>query len=271
MRLVTLVALLSVACGVTPVQTQSLTLAYHFGDLYEYSLHIVLNQDVTQGTMAAIPQYGDLTAHEKVTVVSVDVTGAADVTVQLFNVVVKTDAKQVSNPAAPSRAAQDVRIATDGHIISLSGSNTWPGDFPFGVALGGNLFTAVLPKGAVKPGDTWSSDYDQALPFTFKSFHLATKSKYLRDESFQGVNAAVVETTTDISADFRLDNTHRTNGTASSDVTTWIDPGTHRILKSQMSAKMDATLTYENAIGTTNSIVTLLKATETADLLPLKG
>jgi hypothetical protein len=264
-------ALFAVACGVTPAHAQPLTLSYRLGDVYEYSLHMVLNQDVTQGTMNTVPQYGDLVARERVTVMSVDANGAGDVTVQLFDVIVKTDPKQVTTTASPSRPAQDVRIATDGHVISLSGSNTWPGDFPFGVALGGNLFTAVLPKGAVKPGDTWSSDYDQALPFNFKSFHLATKSKYLRDESFQGVNAAVVQTTTDISSDFRLDNTHRTNGTASSDVTTWIDPGTHRILKSQMSAKMDATLTYENAIGTTNSIVTLLKATETADLLPLKG
>jgi hypothetical protein len=221
--------------------------------------------------MNTFPQYGDLTAHAKVTVLTVDADGAASVTVQLFNVVVKSDAKQVSATTSPSRPAQDVRIAADGRITSLSGTNTWPGDFPFGAALGGNLFTAVLPHNAVKPGDTWSTDYDEALPFNFNPFHLATRSKYLRDESFQGVNAAVIQTMTDIAADFRQDSTHRTKGTASSDVITWIDPTTRRILKSHLSANMDATLTYENAVGTTNSIVTVLKATETADLMPVKG
>jgi hypothetical protein len=265
------VALFAVSCGVLPVNAQALSLGYKIDDVYEYSLHMVLNQDVTQGTMSTQPQYGDLSAREKVTVLSVDASGAADVTVQLFDVAVKTDVKQVNSATSPSRPAQDVRIAPDGRILSLSGSNTWPGDFPFGAALGGNLFTAVLPHNAVKPGDAWSNDYDQALPFNFKPFHISTRSKYLRVESFQGVNAAVVETTTEISADFATDSSHRTKGTASSDVITWIDARAHRILKSHMSAKMDATLTYENAVGTTNSIATVLKATETADLLPFKA
>ena len=271
MRFLALVVLLAAACSLQPVNAQALALAYNRGEVFDYSLHMVLNQDVTQGTMNTFPQYGDLTAHEKVTVLSVDASGAADVTVQLFNVVVKTDAKQVNGAASPSRPPQDVRIGADGRILSLGGNNTWPGDFPFGAALGGNLFSAVLPQNAVTPGDTWSNDYDQALPFNFKPFHIATRSKYLRDESFMGANAAVVETTTSISADFMQDSTHRTRGAASSEVTTWIDPKTHRILKSHLSAKMDATLTYENAFGTVNDLTTVLKATETADLLPVNG
>jgi len=270
-RRLAMIALVATACSVLPVNAQALALLYAKGDVFDYSLHMVLNQDVTQATMNTVPLYGDLTAHEKVTVVSVDANGAADVTVQLFDVVVKTDVKQASSPASPSRPAQDVRIAADGRILGLSGSTTWPGDFPFGAALGGNLFTAVLPHNAVKPGDTWSSDYDETLPFNFKPFHIATRSKYLRDETFQGLNAAVIETTTSISADFMLDTSHRTRGTASSDVTTWIDPKHHRILKSHLSAKMDATLTYENAFGTVNNLTTVLKATETADLLPFKA
>lgn len=271
MRRLALVSIFVASCSVLPANAQAVALVYAKGEVLDYSLRMVLNQDVTQGTMNTVPLYGDLTAHEKVTVVSVDANGAADVTVQLFNVVVKTDVKQASGPASPSRPAQDVRIAADGRVLGLSGSSTWPGDFPFGAALGGNMFSAVLPHHAVKPGDTWSSDYDETLPFNFKPFHLATRSKYLHDEAFQGVNAAVVETTTNVSADFMLDSSHRTRGTASSDVTTWIDPKNHRILKSHLSAKMDATLTYENAVGTVNNLTTVLKATETADLLPFKA
>jgi hypothetical protein len=40
-------------------------------------------------------------------------------------------------------------------------------------------------------------------------------------------------------------------GTTTSDVTTWIDPTAHRILKSHMTAKTSGTLTFVMAPGST--------------------
>jgi hypothetical protein len=43
------------------------------------------------------------------------------------------------------------------------------------------------------------------------------------------------------------------------------------ILKSHLSAKMDATLTHENEFGTVSNLNTVLKATGAADLVPVNG
>src|SRR5260370_37510422 len=110
--------------------------------------------------------------------------------------------------------------------------------------MGGGLFViSVLPSNAVKPGDTWSKDYDKANPGSKGSVHLTTHSTYLRNEPLNGVNAAVVETASSGSIDVTLGPAGGAapsgafggsiKGTMTSDVTTWLDPGGHRILKTR--------------------------------------
>jgi hypothetical protein len=81
--------------------------------------------------------------------------------------------------------------------------------------------------------------------------HITAKSTYLRDESAGGVNAAVVETKSTGNIDFDTTSTATKDGmppisvkgTFSTDVTTWIDPSGHRIVKSHSTATDDATIT----------------------------
>jgi hypothetical protein len=269
MRRLALVALFTVACGATAAHAQTLALAYHAGDVHKYAFHATSSEQISAaGT--TIPVTVDMTATETTTVKSVDSSGVADVTVDLGAIVIKEQANGATNSTSGmTLPPEEIKIAADGRILSINGM-TSSGAFPFGMGLGigmgGTLVSAVLPDAAVKPGDTWSKDYDQANPLGTGNIHVTSKSKYLRDESFQGVFAAVVETTSDGTVDFTIDTSSSgtvtspglplpagafggmrgitIKGTTTSDVTTWIDPGSHRILKSHMTSSTTGSMTF---------------------------
>src|SRR5260370_17773111 len=137
-------------------------------------------------------------------------------------------------------------MAPDGRIVSVTGV-TIPGNHRSGFGLGGNIASAVLPDNAVKPGDTWWKTYDEPSPAFGGTIHVTTRSTYLRDESFHGVQAAVVETasTTTISLDSKAAAATSTVGlkvTEASDARSWIDPPTHRLLKTLMPPSDTITL-----------------------------
>src|SRR6266446_3655390 len=109
---------------------------------------------------------------------------------------------------------------------------------------------------------------------------ITSKSTYLRDESFNGVKAAVVETKSDGTID--LANSAGVaaagpsgiaiKGTLTTDVTTWIDPNGHRIMKSHSTSKDELTMilpasTRDHASPTIQGPLTA-KGEATTDLTP---
>jgi hypothetical protein len=271
-RRLALVAVFAVACGATAAHAQTLALAYHAGDVHRYSFHSTATENIDTGA-TTIPVTIDMSAQETVTVQSVDSSGVADLSVALSSIVVKGQADGVTNSTTGlTLPPQEIKIAADGRLLSVNGISS-EGGFPFGMGTGGDLVSAVLPDTPVKPGDTWSKDYDQANPLGSGPIHVTSKSKYLRDESLQGVNAAVVETTSNAAVDFTIDTSALAlptsgtagpstfplpqtgmqgitiKGTTTSDVTTWIDPNGHRILKSHMTSKTTANLSFVLAPG----------------------
>jgi hypothetical protein len=262
-RRLALVAVVIVSCAPSPTQTatpaagQTLKLVFHAGAVYRFSLHSI--QSLATGTDPA-SQF-EFTAQETATVQSVDATGTADIDVSLSNVVALSGA--VGGQTDTSRPAFDVKIAPDGRILSMDGP-AMASKFPFRTGFDANLIVAVLPDVQVMPGDTWTKEYDQLNPFGAGSgtIHIQTASKYLRDESINGVGAAVVETTSEAT----IDTTESVGvgaptpgspsypllpggvtgfaltGTTSTDVTTWIDPSGHGIMKTHITAKTAASI-----------------------------
>jgi hypothetical protein len=165
----------------------------------------------------------------------------------------------------------------DGH--QFAGANPF---LIFSGLSGGFFVSAVLPANAVKPGDTWSKNYDQANPGGTGTVHLTSQSKYLRNESIQGVTAAVVETTSTGSMDMSLGapaagssssafGGMSIKGTVTSDVTTWIDPSTHRMLKTHSTETNSGTVNLDASPssgmpGLTGPIT--IKGSGTTDLTP---
>lgn len=219
----------------------------------------------------AIPFKFELTGGETITVKSVDSAGNADLSISLSNLTMKSTTGTVTNTTTgmPSPAI-DMKVGPDGRILSVNGTSLGGNPFTaFSPTGSGGFISAVLPDNAVKPGDTWSKDYDQANTMGGGSIHVTTKSKYLRDESLQGVNAAVVQTTSTATIDLTLDlsklasgagsqagiippgmlQSITVKGTSTSDVTSWIDPNGHRVMKTHMTGTTNATLNIDAAAG----------------------
>ena len=273
--------LAAVACGAVPAQAQTLALAYRGGDTYLYSVHTVSNDSIG-GPGGGTPFKFDITAHETVTVKAVDSSGTADLTVALSNIAMKSATGGVTNTTTGiTLPIVEMKIGADGRIVSVDGIAAM-GSFMPSSGTGQAFISAVLPDTPVKPGDTWSKNYDQANPIGSGTIRVTTDSRYLRDETFNGVKAAVVETKSSTVIDVSIDLSKLTSGTvtpisgaeaavngikritvkgtATSDVTTWIDPSGHRVMKTHETSK---------SAGTINMAVTPGAASPTT--LPMMG
>lgn len=287
MRKLALVALLVVACGAAPAHAQTLALAYKKGDVQKYTFHMTANETINTGR-TDVPINIDMSAKETITVQSVDSAGVADVSVALTDVTIKSDSGGTSNSTTTTVPTQTMKIAADGRIISVNGQSSQAN--PFGVGTSGNFASAIFPSTPVKPGDTWSKDYDQGNPMGSGTIHVATKSKYLRDETLKGVSAAVVETTSNSDFDFTLDLAKLAGGTSpipisgasgikgltmkgttTADTTSWIDAGGHHMLKTHVTSKTNANMTFVFAPGSSLSGLLgpmAVKADLTLDIQP---
>lgn len=264
MRRLALVALVTLACGALPAQAQGLSLAYKSGDTYVYKLHTSSKQTMGANGLN-IPTDVDMTADETVTVKTVAADGTADLSIMLANLVIKTTSGGITNTTTGiPDSTVEAKVAADGRLVSSTGDQFGTGSpFLAFTGLSGGFVSAVLPAGAVKPGDTWSKTYDQAIPDGTGGIHIVSKSTYLRNESINGVSAAVVETTSTGTMDLSIGTSSAQpspspipgmptipnqgmtiKATTTSDVTTWIDPAAHRILRSHSTEKEAGAMTF---------------------------
>jgi len=254
-RLALLAVLLLAGCGSFGApKPHTLSLAYKAGDTFKYKLHSTSKQTVTTNGMS-IPLNFEISANESIQVKSVDASGTADLAITLSDLAFKSTMGGTTNTTTGLPAQTiDAQIGADGRLVSIGG-NQLPSGTPLDAltGLGGGFFvSAVLPSNSVKPGDTWTKDYDQANPMGTGTTHIASKSTYLRDESLNGVNAAVVETKSTATIDMTFPDPAHGNpvaasgmtikGTLATDVTTWIDPDRHRVMKTHSTADDDATI-----------------------------
>src|SRR5437660_1475703 len=84
--------------------------------------------------------------------------------------------------------------------IALAGQGDAGTLFP-----GTDQFVPLLPDHAVKPGDYWTKVFDQDFPFGSGHLHYVTRNLYVRDETVNGVNAAVISSSVKLPLDFNID------------------------------------------------------------------
>src|SRR5947208_3099757 len=121
--------------------------------------------------------------------------------------------------------------------------------------------------------------------------HMTSKNKYLRDEQVKNVSTAVVQSNIVSNLDLTIDmsavagqagsllptgagaglQSLSMKGTTTSDVTSWIDTGARRVVKTHSSGSIDATMTLNMAAGATTPGLTgpiTFKGTQTTDMNP---
>ena len=261
-RLVALVGLFAIACGVATVQAQTLRLAYKPGDARAFTIHVVMKETVNVSTVTE-PVNVDMTGTETETVQSVGSDGVADITVTMTGISGKVSVAGQTTTVIPTPAPIEMKRAPDGRVLSVNGVS-FTGGSPFGSTGSSGSESAVFPDNAVKPGDTWSKTYDRANPFGGGTVSVTAKSKYLRDETINGVQTAVVNTKSTVPLDITIDlskygqavgasMTALTNlgitgmtiqGTDSGDTTSWIDPKGHAIEKTSVKVAIDASFSF---------------------------
>lgn len=269
----------------------AITLSYKSGDTYKYHFHGLLNYTVgIQGT--TIPVNVDLAADEKMTVKSVDSSGIADINVDLTNLVVKTTANGTTNTTNTSTTTSiEMKIGPDGHVVSING-NAIQGSVGVPGISGsqGGLLSAILPDKPVKVGDTWTKDFDENAPLGSGTIHVSSTNKYTKDEKVGSVNTSVVDSNITTTINLKVDSTTQggtdlfptggssgmtgfsMNGTDTATVTSWVDTGAKRIVKTHQTDTVDATLNFTTAAGATpNPFLSgplTLKGTQTLDMTP---
>src|SRR5438105_3250068 len=194
------------ACGsIGGPQAHTISLAYKTGESYKYTLHAVLNYTIGAEGFS-IPFNLDMTGKETIAVKSVDSSGTADLTVDLTDLTVKTTTNGTTNTTTTTTATTvEMKVGSDGRIVSVNGGSFNNGSLPGLSGTEGGLVSAILPDKAVKPGDTWTKDYDQANPTGTGSVHVTSKNKYVRDEQVKSVNTAVVQSNLASNIDLTLD------------------------------------------------------------------
>ena len=293
-RFLALLAVLVVAgCGSIGVQAHTISLAYKAGDAYRYGFKMVLKYTIAAQGLS-MPLNIDMGAKETMTVKSVDSTGTADITVAISDVALKMTAGGTTNSTNTTTSTSiEMKIASDGRIVSINGSALGSESFPGLSGTQGGLITAILPDKAVKPGDTWTKNYDQPNPLGSGTIHATSNNTYLRDEKVGSVNTSVVESKISTNLDMTIDlaamlggsgaspfpsgrgtggvQSLAMKGTATSDITSWIDTGAKRVVKTHSTGKVDATLTFNMAAGSTTPGLSgpiTFKGTQSLDLTP---
>jgi hypothetical protein len=226
----------------------ALALSFQPGQTYRYHVHTFFDGKVhTPGT--AVPERQSSTEDVSWRVLSVT-GGIAKVSVDVTHRVAQSDGWPLK-PSAPIHLV--IRVAPDGRIITGGGVTiaSGPGTFPFP---GSDQVAPLLPQDAVSPGDNWSKDFDQQMPFGLGKINYSTENRFVRFDSLDGVRAAVIDTTATISFDVHIDflklarqagrpailkeipqGSHPVfsySGTAQMHQTAWLDPARGELLKS---------------------------------------
>jgi hypothetical protein len=293
-RLAVIAMFLVAACGsVNSVSAHTISLAYKAGDSYKYSLHFVLNYTIgIQSLGMTVPLVLDLSGKEAVKVNSVDKSGVADVTITLTDLATKSTVSGTTTTTTTASTTVNVKIGPDGRIVSVNGNAMGSSTFPGMSGTDSGFISAILPDKAVQPGDTWSKSYDESnLKGSTGTFHVTSDSKYVKDDKLNNVSAAVVESKITANMDLKFDASTlggsggtsvfpsggglqgmSMKGTAKSDVTSYIDTGARRILKSHSTGSVDATIDFNLAAGASPqpglSGPITFKGTQTLDMNP---
>lgn len=291
-RLALLAFFVVAACGSIGAQAQTISLAYKAGDVSKYSFHVVLKYTVAASGMS-IPLNMDMSAKETATVKSVDSDGSADLSVVISDMSMKMTMNGTTNTTTTNTPQTiDMKIAKDGRVISVNGNAFGNNALPGVSGTQGGVISAILPDHPVKPGDTWTKNYEVPNPMGTGSIHATSDNTYLRDDTVNGAKAAVVESKTSTNLTMNLDlgsmlggsgtaspsastagGSLTMTGTSKADTTSWVDVSGHRIVKTHSTGTVDATITVSATPSPAATIPSFsgpitLKGTQTLDLTP---
>jgi hypothetical protein len=208
-------------------------------------------------------------------VVSVDDAGTATIEVTVSDMSGTVNGTEVpSTPASPI----EIRIAADGRVLSAGGLSLGGAGQTQGFGFPGmGQLTPILPDDgdAVSVGDTWDKEFSQDFPFGEGTIDFSATSTYVRNETVNGREAAVIETRMTVPIDATLELaelldalgpeiTGATGGAGLEQLgdgsiayvgrgtftqTSFVDLDARELLKTQSRGRFDISMTFEGIPG----------------------
>lgn len=252
---------------------QPLSLAFTKGESRTYAIHMTMDGQIEASETLGGSQSLQMEMTETMTwkVVSVHEDGVATVRVTIDEISgsvngIEMPAETGDVPAIEMQIAPDGRVLTAGGLSFAGFDQTGGAGFP-----GMGQMTPLLPDGPVEPGDTWTEEFSQDIPFGEGSIEYTATNTFERYEDVDGVQAAVITSAYQVPMDFRIDFgklletmggaegiTGATGlagasiaygGEGSFGMTSWIDLEAKEMLKMSSSGSFDMTMSFQGVAG----------------------
>jgi hypothetical protein len=266
------VVVFAVPKGGEDASAQPLALSFEAGQSQSYMIHQTMDGTISSDLLGGDqPIKLDMTQRVTWEVTHVDDQGVATIQVtvdQASGTVDGTPIPQSDIPPIEFQVAPDGRIVSAGGLALGGASLTQGFGFP-----GMGQMTPILPDEgqAVAPGDTWEKTFSQDFPYGSGKIEFTATSRYDRNETVDGKQAAVIVTDMKVPLDFTLNLkelldalggadamaptgasgldaladaslAYSGNGTISQ--TSWVDLEAKQLLKSSSSGDFDITMSF---------------------------
>jgi len=247
---------------------QPLALAFTPGQSETYTMHMTMDGSMSAGELLGgdQPLVMDVTQVVTWETASVDEDGVATITVTVDSMSGSVNGMEIPATASATPSVE-IQVAPDGRILSAGGMSfagieqTGGASFP-----GMGQMTPLLPDGPVEPGDSWSKDFSQEVPFGEGTIEFTATSTLERYEDVAGVNAAVITTEYAVPMDFTVDfgellgavgatgsgelagfedASIAYGGQGSFEQTAWVDTEADQMLMMTSSGSFDMTMAFE--------------------------
>lgn len=196
---------LVLARGGDSAEARPLALAFTQGESQTYAIHMAMDGQVSSELFGDMPLTIDVTEVVTWTVNSVDDQGTATIEVRVDEMSGTVDG--VAIPSAAATPPIEIVIAADGRVVSAGGLALGGAEQTQGFGFPGmGQLTPILPDDgdAVAPGDTWDKHFAQDFPFGDGTIEFTATSTYVRNETVNGREAAVIVTQMSVPMDFTL-------------------------------------------------------------------
>jgi hypothetical protein len=255
-------------------EAQPLALSFTQGQERTYDVHQTMDANISSPLFGDQPLSMDVSQVVGWKVVSVDDAGTATIEVTVSDMSGTLNGTEA--PSAPALPIE-IRIAADGRVLSAGGlalgaAETQGFGFP-----GMGQLTPILPDDgdAVSVGDTWDKEFSQDFPFGDGTIDFSATSTYVRNETVNGREAAVIETQMTVPIDATLnlaelldalgpevtgatgaaglaqlgDGSIAYLGRGTFTQTSFVDLDARELLKTQSHGRFDISMTFEGIPG----------------------
>ena len=186
-------------------EAQPLALSFTKGEEKTYDVQQTMDAKVSSPLFGDEPLTMDVSQVVGWKVVSVDDAGTATIEVTVSDMSGTLNGSEV--PSTPVPPVQ-IQIASDGRVLSAGGLSLGGAAETQGFGFPGmGQLTPILPDDgdAVSVGDTWDKEFSQDFPFGDGTIDFSATSTYVRNETVNGREAAVIQTQMTVPIDVTLD------------------------------------------------------------------